>query len=205
MAKRGKFIVLDGGEGAGKSTVAGTIEHSFPSEQVLVTCAGGTALGKQLKQILTSEEGARMTSESRFSLAWATHADHLQSVVIPALTSGVMVVTDRFDSTAFAYQVWGEQAPNLEEIFWKTRKVFLAEYLPDLYILLDVSVENGLQRLKKQGRTLDYFEKRPKEFHRRVREGYQEFFKKVPHTVVDANRPLEAVEKEVLNIIREEM
>lgn len=198
---KGKFIVLEGGEGAGKSTIARWLSEQFPKEKVLVTRAGGTPLGEQLKKVLVSEEGARMTSEGRFALAWAAHTDHVRQCVEAALSQGVSVLSDRFDSSTFAYQVWGEQAEHLAELFWKTRKAFLKECIPDIYVLLDVDAEEGLKRVQKNGRTTDHFEKRPIEFHKRVREGYLEFFKKVPHVIVGANRPLEEVQEDVMKVV----
>ena len=80
--------------------------------------------------------------------------------------------------------------------------------VPDLYIFLDVDAKAGVERVSKnqeKEEPLDHFERRPLDFHERVREGYTEFFKTVPHTIVDANHPLEKVQKEVLSIIKKHL
>ena len=88
------------------------------------------------------------------------------------------------------------------ELFWNTRKGLFLETLPDLYVFLAVDTDEGFKRAKTEKRRFDHFERRPHAFHERVREGYAEFLKTVPHVIVDANRPLEAVQDEVLDIIR---
>jgi len=201
--KKGIFIVLEGGEGAGKSTVASFLRHSLSGKEFLITRAGESPFGENLRALFVSDDADKASPESRFALTWAAQADHTHHIVVPALAAGQHVISDRFDASIFAYQVCGEEAPHMAKLFWDTRATLLRETTPDLYIFLDVSVEDGFARLKAHGKKLDHFERRPRDFHERVREGYKEFFTNVPHIVVDASRPLEDVQKNVLNHIQE--
>ncbi len=203
---KGKFIVLEGGDGAGKSTVAAFLKKECSKESVLVTRAGGSPFGEKVRALFVSDGAGTATPESRFALAFAAQADHVRQVVTPALAKGEQVISDRLDASIFAYQVCAEKREEqLAELFWRTRNALFLDTVPDLYIFLDVATEEGFNRARKDGRTFDHFEKRPTDFHRRVREGYIEFFKQVSHVIVDANRPLETVQKEVLAIIRKEI
>ena len=115
------------------------------------------------------------------------------------------MISDRLDASIFSYQVCGENKTQLKPLFWQTRKALFAECVPDLYIFLDVGLEEGFNRAKKEGRAFDHFERRPADFHERIREGYKAFFKTVPHVIVDANRSLEVVEQEVLQVLKQHL
>lgn len=203
--KKGKFIVLEGGEGAGKTTVASFLRENLSAKEFLVTRAGGSPFGEELRALFVSDEAGKAAPESRFALAFAAQADHVRQVAAPALAQWTHVISDRLDASIFAYQVYAEQEMRLAELFWRTRGALLVGAVPDLYIFLDVSVEEGFSRLKRAGRPFDHFEKRSLDFHERVRGGYREFFKRTPHVVVDANRPLEEVQNEVLLTVRKQI
>ena len=198
--KQGAFIVLEGGDGAGKSTIADFLRSAFPT--ALMTRAGESPFGKHLRELLISDAASLATSESQFLLSFAMHLDHARNVVAPALEKGKHVISDRFDASNFAYQVRGNNAPHLESLFWDIRSKMLGEVAPDLYIFLDVSPEVGIARAKSTGKALDAFERRPSAFHTNVREGYLEFLKSVPHTIIDATRPLEEVQANVLALVK---
>lgn len=203
---RGKFIVLDGGEGAGKSTVAGFLKTKLPNERFLFTREpGGTPLAEKIRAVIISPEDSEASAETQFGLIWAARFDHVQKKIIPALKERKTVISERFDSSTYAYQIYGQEAPHLKPLFRTYRKL-LGEYVPDLYILLDVAPKEGLARMRrrnrKKGESLDSFEKRELAFHERVRAGLLEFVKAVPSVTVDANRPLSDVQKEVLDVLR---
>ncbi|MSU56062.1 MAG: dTMP kinase [Candidatus Taylorbacteria bacterium] len=202
--KHGTFIVLEGGDGAGKTTVANALKEALSSKEFLFTRAGGSPFGEKLRALLVSDEGARASLESRFALAFAL-GDCVQSVIKPALVVGKHVISDRFDASIFAYQVYAEEQLHLADLFWLARKELFSATVPDLYIFLDVDVQKGFERVRQKGKPLDHFEKRPLSFQERVRGGYQEFFKQVPHVVVDANRPLQEVQKEVLEVVQKHL
>lgn len=203
--KRGKFVVLEGGEGAGKSTIAQFLKTQLPGAQVLFTRElGGTPLGEKIRALLISPKAAGASPETQFGLVWASRLDHIKVKIRPALEAGKLVISERFDASTYAYQITGQNAPELEPLFFEYRKL-LGNTVPDLYIFLDVPPEIGMKRMsanEHKTKPLDHFEKRPLAFHKRVREGYKEFFKAVPHVVIDANRPLEAVQENALSVIR---
>jgi len=199
---RGKFIVLEGGEGAGKSTIASFLKHSLPEKEILVTRAGGSVFGEKLRTLFVSDDAGKASPESRFALAFAAQADHIGKVIAPALAAGKHIVSDRLDASIFAYQVYAENELRLAPLFWKTRQDLFGGVTPDLYMYLEVKTEEGFSRVKKENRQFDHFEKRPIEFHERVREGYREFLTQVPHVVIDANRPIKSVQRDVLGIVK---
>ncbi len=201
--KRGKFIVIEGGEGAGKGAVRKFLESQFPTA-IFTREPGGTPLGEKIRAAMLSPEAAEASAETQFGLIWASRLDHVRAKIKPALEAGKSVISERFDSSTYAYQVVGQEAPHLKSLFYEFRKL-LGSAVPDLYIFLHVDAKVGVERIsrnKKKEEPLDHFEKRSLDFHERVREGYQEFFKTAPHIIVDANRPLDAVQREVLAIIK---
>lgn len=200
--QRGKFIVLEGGDGAGKSTVVSFLRAELSETEFLTTRAGGSTFGEKIRALFVSDDAGTATPESRFSLAFAAQAEHIHKTVAPALESGTHVISDRLDASIFAYQVYAEEKTKLVQLFWDTRKVLMSKALPDMYIYLDISPEEGAKRIQEKGKKFDHFEKRSIDFHERVRVGYREFFKTVPHLIVDANRPLPEVEEEVLGYIK---
>ena len=199
----GNFIVLEGTDGSGKSTLASFLQKEFSPEKLTVTQAFASPIASKVKPLLISDEATMASVESRFLLSFAAHVDHVTNTALPLLDTGVSVVSDRFDASNFAYQVYGESALHLAPLFWELRTQLLSTHVPDLYIFLDVPPEKGLERATQTGKILDFVEKRGGPYHERVREGYVEFFKNVPHIVIDANRPLEAVQQEVLAIVQE--
>ncbi len=112
----------------------------------------------------------------------------MKNKIIPALESGINVISDRFDSSTFAYQIYGQEAKELEGFFWQMRDFYLGNDKPDLYIYLDVSAEEGLKRKSFQSEDENnHFDQRKVDFHNRMRSGFVEFLKQVPSVVVDAN------------------
>jgi len=201
--KKGRFIVLEGTDGSGKSTLASFLQKEFSPERLTITQAFASPLASNVKPLLISDEATTASAESRFLLSFAAHVDHVTNTVSPLLDAGVSVVSDRFDASNFAYQVYGESALHLAPLFWELRTQLLAPNIPDLYIFLDVAPEKGLERAAQTGKILDFFEKRGGPYYERVRAGYVEFFKTVPHIVIDANLPVEVVAEGAVKSIRE--
>lgn len=203
--KRGNFIVLDGGEGAGKSTAAQFLKTKLPKVEFIFTREpGGTPLAEKIRLAMICPDAAAASAETQFSLAWAARFDHVKNKILPALKAGKTVISERFDSSTYAYQIYGQEAPHLKPLFRNYRKL-LGECVPDLYILLDVEPREGITRMRanlKKEEPIDQFEKRDLAFHDRVRVGLKTFFKTVPSVVVDANRPLEIVQKDIFTIIQ---
>src|SRR3989338_3519116 len=161
MSMKGKFIVIDGGEGSGKTTILKWFAETPVGKKFLITHEpGGTDFADKIRTLVLSKEAARAPAETQFGLMWAARAEHLKHKIIPALKKGVNVISDRFDSSTFAYQIYGQEAKHLEKIFWQTREVFLRERKPDLYIFLDVEPEVGLERVAKRKEKQTHFDER---------------------------------------------
>ncbi len=208
---KGTFIVLDGGEGAGKTTVAKELVRELGWNAIYTREPGGSPYAEQIRELVLSDNAKHSDAETQFALFWAARRDHLKHTVIPALNDGKTVITDRFDSSSYAYQVVAQGQSQLEKLFWQMREAFLGEYEPDAYILLDIEPQDGLARAKGRGvDTLNHFDKRKIDFHINVNKGLREFILqkvgaskecKSAGEVVDASQPLERVIADVSEIV----
>lgn len=197
-----KFIVIDGGEGSGKSTLIELLKGEYSDKFVFTREPGGSPYAEQIRNLaLKSEYAKEATSETLFALMWAGRHDNIKNTIIPALKSGKSVLCDRFDSATYAYQIHGMGAKNLEKYFWQTRSIFLKDIKPDLYIILDVKPEEGLKRIAtREG--LNHFDERSLDFHRRIRKGLLQFKAKTNNCIlIDANKSLEEVSKKFISTI----
>lgn len=195
MSKKGKFIVIDGGEGAGKTTVAKELVNRFGWGAIYTREPGGSPYAEKIRELVLSDEAKHSDAETQFALFWAGRRDHLKHTVVPALNDGKVVITDRFDSSSYAYQIVAQEQSQLLDLFWETRKVFLRDHAPDAYILLNVSPETGLTRVESRKEALNHFDKRKIDFHKKVNSGLLDFVEnKVENGyVVSAEDPLETV------------
>jgi dTMP kinase len=203
MKKRGRLIVIDGCEGAGKTTLINRLKNSLPKDSFVFTHEpGGTSLANRIRELFLLEEFKDMPFESMFGLVWASRADHIKNKILPALENGINVISDRFDSSTYAYQVSVDPNRRLEELFWQTREVYLNNCKPDLYVFLDVLPENAKIRIESKGKNKTYFDNRELGYHRIISEGLREFFNKVNGVSIDANQTIEEVEENFLNILK---
>ncbi|HQR02512.1 MAG: dTMP kinase [Proteobacteria bacterium] len=176
---RGRFITLEGIDGAGKST-----HHVWLAEylrtcghQVVITREpGGTPLGEKLRSLLLADS---MHLETEALLMFAARREHIAEVIEPALTRGDWVVSDRFTDASFAYQGGGrgltwERLMQLEH--WVQ-----GELQPDITFLFDLDVTVARMRLQKTGQAPDRFEQEQQEFFERVRKAYHRRAEEWPH------------------------
>lgn len=199
---RGKFITLEGIDGAGKSTQLGWLAALLRArgKSVVVTREpGGTPLGERLRDLLLDNR-AGMHPETEALLMFAARREHLDKVILPALHRGEWVVCDRFTDASFAYQGGGRGLPagKLVELeYWVQ-----GQLQPDLTLYFDVPVELGRRRTSRVKQP-DRFEKEQDEFFRKVRDGYLERARSFPKriVVVNAGRSLEEVNKTVEDIV----
>ncbi len=206
--KKGLFIVVDGGEGAGKTTQFNRAKDFFGDSLVLTREPGGTPYAEEIRElILHSQNAGQADAKTLFALFWAARADHLKNKILPALEAGKMVMTDRFDSSSFAYQIVAQGARDLEKLFWETREVYLGDLKPDLYVYFDLDPVVGLTRKNQQGRgeELNHFENRKIDFHNRLRDGFKEFITYVPHALIDASQPIDKVWEDFKKVLDQRM
>jgi dTMP kinase len=198
----GLFIVLEGGEGAGKSTQARRLagwleERGVP--HLLTREPGGTPLGEQVRGLLL--HGGEVPARAELFLMLAARAALLEQVVEPALAEGRVVVADRYDLSTLAYQGGGRGLP-LEEVR-SANAAATAGRRPDLTILLRVGAEEAAARREREGRGADRIESAGAEFHRRVEAAYALLSGSEPGvTALDAGGDAEAVHRQILGILR---
>jgi dTMP kinase len=192
---KGKFITVEGVEGAGKSTQAVFMRdylEAVGQRVVLTREPGGTGLGEQLRTLLLDHRDDGMAADSELLLMFAARAEHLARVIRPALENGDWVVCDRFTDATYAYQGGGRAIPG-------ARIAVLEDWVqgplrPELTLLLDLPVREGLARAGRRGLN-DRFESEDLAFFRRVRSAYLDLAKRHPqrYRVIDADRPVEVV------------
>jgi len=190
------FITLEGPEGSGKSSQLPDLAEFLRGQgwDVLTTREpGGTPIGDQIRQILMRLDNQELHPRTEILLFLASRAQLVEQVIKPALREGKLVLCDRFGDSTLAYQGYGHGL-NLDNL--RTMLDFATDKLkPDLTLLLDVEVETGLQRKRKEDEwnRLDAY---ALAFHQRVREGYHELCRQEPERwrVIDAMQPKEAVQ-----------
>ena len=199
---QGKFITLEGMDGAGKSThipnIVAQLEHAG-IEVVSTREPGGTALGEQLRALLLHEQ---MHPETETLLMFAARREHISNVIEPALARGAYVLSDRFTDATFAYQSGGKGVAS-DKI--KQLEVWVQGALqPDATILFDVPVEVSMARLA-GAREPDKFEREGAIFFEKLRNAYLARAKENPlrFHVINANQTLEIVKLEVNKIVEQ--
>jgi len=191
----GRLITLEGGEGAGKSTVLETVRAQLAARgiDVLVTREpGGTPAGEAIRSVLLDPGLKGLCAETELLLMFASRAQLVREVVLPALTAGRWVLSDRFTDASFAYQGGGRGQP-IERIA-ELERWAAAGVQPHLTLLLDLPVADGMRRANGRG-SADRIEMENVDFFERVRAAYRARAAAEPgrFRVVDAGRPLEEV------------
>jgi dTMP kinase len=194
---RGKFIVLDGGEGCGKTTQTHLLRQALEKRGVIASVVrdpGATHIGEQIRAILLNPDQAEMSMRCEMLLYMAARAQLMNQTILPQLAAGQCVICDRFVSSTLAYQLGGEGLTATE--IKAVAEVAIGGRWPDLTIVLDMPLELSHQRL---ARPKDRIEQRPTEYHQRVRENYlaQAAADPVRYRVVSAGREADEVHKDV--------
>lgn len=197
---QGKFITLEGMDGAGKSTHINTIVALLKAkghEVVSTREPGGTALGEQLRALLLHEA---MHAETESLLMFAARREHLAQVIAPALARGAYVLCDRFTDATYAYQC-GAKGVDAQKIAILESWV-QADLQPDVTLLFDVPVSVSMQRLA-LARTPDKFEREDARFFTQIRDAYLARAQEFPQRfrVIDANHALDFVKNKVEEVV----
>lgn len=187
----GRFISIEGGEGAGKSTSLRAIFDCLESREIEFVSTrepGGTALGEQVRELLLNPATPTMAPETELLLVFASRLQNVVEKIRPALQSGQWVVADRFVDASYAYQGGGRGV--CEHRIASLHAWTLGTLVPDLTLLLDVSPEVGLRRAVKN-RVADRFETEKMSFYERVRQAYLDRVSDDPERfiVIDARQP----------------
>ena len=193
---RGRFITIEGGEGAGKSTAQTFLAEKLAARGISVLQTrepGGTPLAEAIRRNLLSVDEEAPVEMTELLLVFAARAQHLTKVIEPALERGQWGLCDRFTDATYAYQGAGRGLS--AELIGKLEKLVQGDTRPDTVILLDMPPQIGLARAKARG-ALDRFEQEEQAFFERVRQGYLERAAAFPnrYVVVDASQELSEVQ-----------
>ena len=197
--KKGLFITLEGGEGAGKSTQMAYVEACLKKagKTVHVTREpGGTALSESIRELLLDHRQTAMDADTELLLMFAARARHLAELIRPALDAGQWVLCDRFTDATYAYQGGGRGIDN-------KRIAALEDWVqgalrPDLTLLLDLPIDVGMSRAGERGE-LDRFEREQQDFFERVRQTYLDMAEQHPdrYRIVDAAQDIQQVQAQI--------
>lgn len=199
--KKGLFIVVDGGEGSGKSSLLKQVQDLFP-DAIFTREPGGSPFSEEIRSLILGDSASMADEKTLFNLFWASRAEHIEKTIRPALEAGKMVISDRFDSTTYAYQIVGKGCTELESLFWELRKVILGDSIPDLYVFLDIDPVIGRERKKKGNASWNHLDLRAAQFYEQVREGFATFGGRVPSLHLDASQPKEIVYEAFVKSVR---
>ncbi|MGS2716610.1 dTMP kinase [Eionea flava] len=196
---RGKFLTIEGTEGVGKSTNMAFIQSYLQARGVDVVTTrepGGTPLAEEIRALLLSNRDEKMDEKAELLLVFAARAQHLNTVIIPALDRGQWVLCDRFTDATYAYQGGGRGLDLL--LIEQLEQQVQGDIKPDLTFLLDIDVAIGLERAGRRGE-LDRFENEQVDFFERVRHAYLSRVNCDPkrYGVVDASCSLDNVQQQI--------
>ena len=202
---KGKFITVEGGEGAGKSSNLAFIQSLIEDagiEVVFTREPGGTQLGEELRELLLGHKHTGMSDDTELMLMFAARSEHLHQKIIPALEQGKWVLCDRFTDATYAYQGGGRQID--KQRIAQLENWVQGDLRPDLTLLLDLPVETGLARAKSRSEP-DRFESEKNQFFENVRNAYLEIAHSQPDRVkiIDASQTLENVQKQIESLIQD--
>ncbi len=203
--KTGKFLTLEGVEGVGKTTNLNFIANYLEKAgKAIITTRepGGTAIAEEVRGLLLNHHDESLCDESELLLMFAARAQHLKEVIKPALAAGKWVVCDRFTDATYAYQGGGRHF-KMTDIAWIEQ--FVQKGLtPDKTVLLDLSVEVGLQRAASRSEP-DRFESEKQAFFEDVRRVYLDRAEAEPDRfcVVDASQSIEQVQQSIVKHLDE--
>jgi len=202
---RGRFITVEGQDGAGKTTNLEAIE-TFARQagyEVLRTREpGGTRLGDALRELVLHRSDVEVGAVAELLMIFAARAQHLDEVIRPALAGGAWVVCDRFTDATYAYQGGGRGVD--EAMIAELERSVQGTLRPDLTLLFDVDTATGLSRVVNGG-DRDRFESQADDFRSRVRETYLTRARAEPGRIriIDAGRPLDDVAAQVASVMKQ--
>ena len=205
MNYQGKFITVEGTEGAGKSTNHTHIENFLQAQNISYITTrepGGTPVAEKIRELLLDKSNIGLCDDAELLLMFAARSQHLHELIIPALKEGQWVISDRFTDASYAYQGGGrglswDRISQLEQ--WVQ-----SDMSPEATILLDVPVEIGMQRVKDRGET-DRFEEEQLSFFQRIREAYHRLAKENPerYYIIDTQPPSDIVKANLNQVLQQ--
>jgi dTMP kinase len=201
---KGKFIVIEGGDGSGKDALVASAIKELHGENIVFTREpGGTRVGNEIRKLLLNEKSFDMRPRTEMLLFYASRAQHVEEVIAPALNAGQNVISNRFSLSTIAYQIYGRRQPQFSDLCTLLDSAVVGNYKPNLTIFLDIDPKRARERVQGRVDENNRFDEEEIDFYERVREGYLLRLKSIPNKIIDVDRPLEEVQKEVVQTIRE--
>ncbi|MGC9605427.1 MAG: dTMP kinase [Minisyncoccia bacterium] len=205
-----KFIAIEGGEGSGKSTLVAALKEELGDSVFFTREPGGSPYAEVIRETTLKNPLAKTApADTTLCLMFAARFDNAVNAIEPALKKGLSVIADRFDGSSYAYNVSAQSDYALEPLFWDLRRRL--SIIPDLYVWIDVDPKEGMRRTRSRNDSsvargkYDHFDDREIAFHEKVRAGYAKLMAKVPHAVIDANRPLEEVKRDFIAEVKRQL
>lgn len=210
-AKRPYFVVLEGGEGSGKSTQIKLLVEWLKNEGIDtlgVRDPGGPKGAEEIRQLLLTGATDRWDKITEVLMYCAARRELLARHIQPALASGQWVVSDRFTDSTYAYQGYGHGVPL--HLLKQLSEVVVADAVPDLVLVLDIDPKLGLERAltgKNRATHEIRFESMTLDFHQRLRQGYKELTAASPdtHVMLNADQTVEELHKAITDVVRERL
>ena len=198
---QGKFIVFDGGEGCGKTSQAQLLKDVLEKaglRPMLVRDPGSTRIGEMIRAILLDPDHDEMSMRCEMLLYMAARAQLVAEIILPALTAGQVVISDRFVSSTLSYQLGGDGLTAAD--IRATADIAVKGRWPDVTLILDMPIDRSISRVK---RAKDRIEQRSMEYHAMVRKNYLDQAAQMPdrYHVIAADRSLEQVHADVLAVL----
>ncbi|WP_138756071.1 dTMP kinase [Paenibacillus sinopodophylli] len=203
--RKGIFITIEGGEGAGKSTLIEQLSNKMLNSGMKITTTrepGGIPIAEQIRHVILDREHTAMDGRTEALLYAAARRQHLVEKVAPALQEGQIVICDRFVDSSLAYQGHA-RGLGMDEV-WAINKFAILDLMPDMTIYMDVSPEVGLRRIAEASeREVNRLDLEKRSFHEKVREGYLRLVEQNPDRIVliNAEQRPELVFNDVLKAI----
>ena len=199
----GRFITVEGTEGAGKSTCIQHVEQWAESHSLPLICTrepGGTPLAEQIRDVLLENRSEKVDELAELLLVFAARAQHLNTLITPNLNAGKWVLSDRFTDATYAYQGSGRglSIPIIAQL----EQMVQSGFQPDLTLLLDLPVEVGLERARQRSEP-DRFELEQQTFFEKVRSGYRDRAAAQPDRVkiIDASQSPDQVAQQIVKTL----
>jgi len=215
-AERGKLITFEGLDGCGKSTQLEKLAAVLRAEGIDVLTTrepGGTEIGERIRAVLLDSRTAGLDAMAEMALMFASRAQQLAQVIVPALERGTWVLCDRFTDSTEAYQGGGRQLGS--DAVLQLHRVLCRNIWPDLTILMDSEVDHSVKRARRRNKAAasgdqadeNRFERESKAFFTRVQQAFREIARREPQrmVLVDARPPAEVVHPEIVRIVRERL
>jgi dTMP kinase len=201
--RKGFFVVLEGGEGVGKSTNLQFIQQYLQQNAIPFETSrepGGTELAEKIRELILTKHQEPVANITELLLVFAARAQHLAQKIFPVINSGSWMICDRFTDATYAYQGGGRQLS--KQLIEQLEQLVQGDLRPDCVIVLDADPELG--RVRAQARAeLDRMESEQISFHQRVREAYLQRAKQYPekYAVIDASQNLEKVQQDIRQVL----